>query len=349
MLLQFTHTGIHCPAGAFHIDPWLPAERAVITHAHSDHARWGSRHYLAHHDSAPALRLRLGSDISLQTVEYGERLRLNGVTLSLHPAGHIPGSAQVRVEKDGEVWVASGDYKILPDGLCTPFEPIRCHSFITESTFGLPVFRWPSQESVLEDIRHWWATNREAGICSILCAYSLGKAQRLIRHLPVSADNTFLHGAVHRVQEAYRAAGHPYPALAPVGSLPTGTDFRGALVIAPPAVAGSAWLRRFGRYSLGICSGWMQVRGHARRRQADRGFIFSDHADWQGLLTAVRETEARQVFVTHGYTDIFSRYISEDLGLQSHTVKTAFGTPEEEDGGEDPAAEQPATSKPSAT
>ncbi len=346
MLLQFTHTGIHCPAGGFHIDPWRPAERAILTHAHSDHARRGSRHYLAHHDSAPALRLRLGPDISLQTVEYGERLRLNGVTVSLHPAGHIPGSAQVRVERNGEIWVVSGDYKIQPDGLSTPFEPVRCHTFVTESTFGLPVFRWPSPSSVFEDITAWWAANRAAGKCSILCAYSLGKSQLLVRHLPVSAENTFLHGAVHRLQEAYRAAGHPYPALMPVGSLPADTDYRGALVIAPPAVAGSAWLKRFGRYSLGICSGWMQVRGHARRRQADRGFVLSDHADWQGLLTAVRETEAREVFVTHGYTDIFSRYLRENSGLRSEPVNTEFGTPETEDGTEEPAPETHASTQP---
>ena len=345
MLLQFTNKGIYCPAGNFYIDPWQPVGRAVVTHAHSDHARPGSRHYLAHKDSEAALRLRLGADISLSTLEYGESSSINGVRVSLHPAGHIPGSAQVRVEKGGETWVVSGDYKVEPDGLCEPFEPLRCHFFVTESTFGLPVYRWQPQQVVFSDIDQWWQQNQEAGIVSVLCGYSLGKAQRILQNLQPDRGPVFAHGAIWNMNEALRQAGIPLPELPRVDAGFNLKNHRKALVIAPPSAIGTPWLKRFGSHSIAACSGWMLVRGQARRKNVDRGFVLSDHADWPGLLCAVKETGAEKVFVTHGFTAVFSRYLNE-IGIPSEIVSTAYGE-EEEDAAwlNSPAAEETAPEK----
>ena len=303
--------------------------RAAITHAHSDHARYGCKHYLAHHDSAAVMRLRLGNDISLQTMAYGETRTINGVKVSLHPAGHIPGSAQVRVEQGGEVWVVSGDYKIQPDGVCEPFEPVKCHTFITESTFGLPVYHWQPQSLVFQDINNWWRQNREAGKVSVLCGYSLGKAQRIVKNVDLSIGPVFSHGAIFNVNETLREAGFDLPFLPKVSNEFSKKDFEGALIVAPPSVGGTTWLKRFGPHSLAVCSGWMQVRGNARRRNVDRGFVLSDHADWEGLLSAVKATEAEKVYVTHGFTSIFSRYLNE-IGIPAAEVKTEFGVEEED-------------------
>lgn len=336
-MLKFTEKGIYCPAGNFYIDPWKPVGRAVITHAHSDHARWGMKHYLAHPDSEPIMRLRLGKDISLQTLEYGKELDVNGVKVSFHPAGHIIGSAQVRVEHKGEIWVVSGDYKIQPDGVCEPFEPVKCHKFISECTFGLPIYRWESQAAVFQKINAWWRENNENGLVSILCAYSLGKAQRILKHLDLSIGKIFAHGAIFNVNETFRAAGFDFPEVPKVTSEFSKKDFTGGLVIAPPSVGGTTWLKRFGPHSLAFCSGWMMVRGNARRRNVERGFILSDHADWDGLINAVKATEAEKVYATHGFTSIFSRYLNE-IGIPADEVKTEFGTEEEE-------SEKPETQK----
>ena len=326
-MLRFTKKGIYCPAGDFYIDPWRPVEKAVITHAHSDHARWGSKRYLAHHDSEPIMRLRLGQEIALQTVGYNETIFINGIKISFHPAGHIIGSAQVRIEKDGEVWVVSGDYKIQDDNVCTPFDAVKCHTFITESTFGLPVYKWQPQAIVFQDINHWWEKNQTEGKVSVLCGYSLGKAQRLLKNIDASLGKIFAHGAIWNVHEAFQQAGVELPKIIRVTSEQTKKDYENALVIAPPSVGGTPWLKRFGKLSISVASGWMQVRGQARRRNVDRGFVLSDHADWNGLLKAIKATEAEKVYVTHGFTSIFSRYLNE-IGIESEEVKTEYGSEE---------------------
>lgn len=345
MLLSFTNKGIYCPAGDFYIDPWKGVHRAVITHGHSDHARWGSNQYLAHHLSEPILRMRLGNDIALQTVAYGEAVSINGVKVSLHPAGHIVGSAQVRVEYNGEVWVFSGDYKTENDGLSTPFEPIRCHTFITECTFGLPVYHWKSQQEIFSDIHRWWQTNAENGKASVLIAYSLGKAQRLAANLDLDIGPVFCHGATYNVNERLRPYVPELPELPLVTAQIPRTDYRKALILAPQSAIGTPWLKRFEPYSLGIASGWCQLRGTVRRRNADRGFALSDHADWNGLLASIKATGAEQVFVTHGYTSVFARFLAE-IGYQAAEVKTEYGTEGEESSTMDPTSENLENSAP---
>ncbi|WP_227287230.1 ligase-associated DNA damage response exonuclease [Boseongicola sp. H5] len=323
MVLQFTDRGIYCPAGDFHIDPWRPVPRALITHGHADHARPGHGAYLATRTAAPVIRHRLG-DIPLDTIAYGETRRIGDAQVSFHPAGHVPGSAQIRVEVGGEIWVASGDYKTVDDGLSEPFEPVRCHAFITESTFGLPIYSWPDQAVLAADINGWWAENATAGRTSVLGVYSLGKAQRVLRLLDPSLGPILTHGAVEATNRVIRGQGLALPDTIQVTPDLDAKTHPGAMVLAPPSALGSAWMRRFGAVSTGFASGWMRLRGVRRRRAADRGFVISDHADWDGLNSAIRATGADRIFVTHGYTAQFSRWLTTQ-GYDAGIVETDYG------------------------
>ena len=327
-LIEFTDKGLFCVQGQFYIDPWKPVDKAIITHAHSDHARWGSKYYLCHHLTKPILQLRLG-DNQYESVEWNEPVLMNGVKISLHPAGHIIGSSQIRVEYGGEVWVISGDYKTENDGISGEFEPVRCHTFITESTFGLPIYKWKPQDEIFGDIKKWVAENHAAGKTSVLIAYSLGKAQRLLKPLAETGLPIFLHGAVHNVHEALLNSGFDLPQVQRVISTTTKAETQGNIVIAPSGADGSPWIKKFSPYHVGVCSGWMQVRGNKRRRNADAGFALSDHADWDGLLKAVKATGAEKVFATHGFQASFSRYLTEQ-GIEAAEVKTEYGNDEEE-------------------
>ncbi|MGH6624491.1 MAG: ligase-associated DNA damage response exonuclease [Burkholderiaceae bacterium] len=314
--------GLYCPAGDFHIDPWRPVERAVVTHAHADHARPGHAHYLASEESRWVMNARLGA-IDLQTVRYGEAVDMGGVRVSLHPAGHVLGSAQVRIEHRGEVWVVSGDYRIEPDRTCTAFEAVRCHTFITESTFGLPIYRWAPQSSVVAEIDDWWRTNADRGRASVLFAYAFGKAQRILASIDASIGPLIVHGAVDPLNQAYQASGVGLPAMRSATEVDA-ADLRRALVIAPPSAQGTPWLRRFGDYSDAFASGWMQLRGARRRRALDRGFVLSDHADWPGLMQAIDATGASRVIVTHGQIAPLVRWL-EECGLDAGAFATEFG------------------------
>jgi putative mRNA 3-end processing factor len=327
-LLTFNSSSIYCPQADIHIDPWMPVDRAIITHAHSDHAKFGSRHYLAHAESESILRLRLGEGISLQTMPYGETFFINGVKFSMHPAGHIIGSSQIRVEYGGEVWVVSGDYKLQDDHVCAPFESIKCNTFITESTFGLPIYRWPDQQHVFDDIRAWWKQNQLQGKASVLMGYALGKMQRLIKNLQPFDQPVFAHGAIYNVNERLRAAGHDLPAIPLVTREAEKNAFRGALILAPSSALNSPWLKRFEPYAIGYCSGWMAIRGAKNRKSVDRGFVLSDHVDWNDLNIAVMNTQAEKVYVTHGFTDVYARWLNEK-GIEAHEVKTMYGDHEE--------------------
>jgi len=322
-LLQFTDKGIYCPQADVHLDPWQPVARALITHGHSDHARWGSQRYLCTHEAKPVIQYRLNTTSPIESVAYGEEVIINGVKFSFHPAGHILGSAQIRVEYQGEVWVFSGDYKLQPDGISAPFEPVRCHTFITESTFGLPVYKWKPSSEIFGEVNDWWRKNKKEGKVSVIAAYSLGKAQRVLNNLDISIGNIFLHGAITNVNDVIRAQGVKLNDTYMVTKETTKKDWAGALVMCPPSAVGSPWIRKFMPYSLGIASGWMSLRGTRRRRGADRGFALSDHADWEELNTAVKETGATRVFVTHGYSELFSQWLREQ-GLDAHEVKTEY-------------------------
>lgn len=320
--------GLYCPAGDFYIDPWRPVDRAVITHAHADHARRGHGHYLAVSSAEAVMRARLGP-ISMQGLAYGQRLVHRGVTVSLHPAGHVLGSAQVRVEHAGQVWVASGDYKVAPDRTCSPFEPVRCDVFITESTFGLPIYRWADEAQVFAQINRWWAANAARGRASVLLAYSFGKAQRLLCGLDTSIAPVLVHPTVEAINQAYRAAGVELPATRPLSDWGSPARARqaglgSALLLMPPQALTASALRRWGQAATAFASGWMQLRGARRRAGWDAGFALSDHADWPGLHAAIAATGAGRVIVTHGSVDVMVRYLCE-RGLQAESFETEYG------------------------
>ena len=321
-LLTFTDDGIYCPIGDFHIDPWRPVPRALITHGHADHARPGHGAYLATRAAAPVMRHRLGN-IALDTINFGETQTINGVTVSFHPAGHVPGSAQIRVEHRGEIWVVSGDYKTEDDGVCEPFAPVPCHAFITECTFGLPVFKWQAQADIATELNQWWAANAAAGKTTLLGAYALGKAQRLLSILNPDIGPILTHSAVEHTNTVLRAQGIALPKTIQITPDLNPKDHPGAIVVAPPSALGSTWAKRFRPLSDGFASGWMALRGVRRRRAVDRGFVMSDHADWAGLNAAIAATGAERIFVTHGYTSIFRRWL-ESQGYDAQIVQTAY-------------------------
>lgn len=340
-MLSFDDYGIYCAQANVYIDPWKPVAKAIITHAHSDHARWGMGSYLAHELAVPVLKLRLGSDIRVQGLCYGEKMIINGVQISLHPAGHIWGSAQVRLEYKGEVWVVSGDYKLQDDSISTPFEALRCHSFITESTFGLPVYHFPAPALVHADINEWWRSNNAEGKNSVLLAYALGKAQRVIAQLDPAIGTIYTHGAVDNINKLYEQHAGSLPDTVRIDSSIDRKAIKGAMIVAPPSAAGTPWMHSLRPYRWGICSGWMQLRGTRRRRGADRGFILSDHADWEQLNTAVTNTGAENIYVTHGYKSVYARWLQTEYGLNATEVDTLYTGEALEEAGDVPNQENP--------
>lgn len=340
-LIVETPQGLYCPQGDFYIDPSAPVRRAVITHAHGDHARPGAREYFCSALTAPLLVRRLAGgesgvgsvgapfDVaasgSIRPLAYGEVVQLGSASVSLHPAGHVLGSAQVRIEAEGEVWVVSGDYKRDPDPTCAPFEVLKCDVFITEATFALPVFRWEPPETIAAEIMSWWDANREAEKASVLICYALGKAQRILAELQRFTERpVYVHGAVETITQVYRDVGVKLLPTIPVVETKKGHSFKGELILAPRSARGNTWMRRFGASAEeAFASGWMRIRGTRRRMSYDRGFVLSDHADWRSLLRTIEETGARRVLVTHGYTDALSRFLQE-RGYETSVLKTAF-------------------------
>ncbi len=321
-LLQFTDRGIYCDPAGVYLDPWKPVDKALITHGHADHSRWGHKKYITHNDNIPIISHRLG-DINVSGLAHGENLLINNVKFSFHPAGHIPGSSQIRVEHQGEVWVFTGDYKTEDDGISTPYEPIKCDTFITECTFGLPAFKWRPQQEVMNDVNTWCAQNHAEGKTSILFAYSLGKAQRLIKHLDTSEMKIYCHGAVYKMTEVLRQL-IDFPETHLVTRDTTKEELKGNIVVAPPSAHGSAWMRKFVPYATASASGWMTFRGARRRRAIDKGFVLSDHCDWDGLLESIEATGCENVITTHGYQEIFARYLREEKGLNAISERTQY-------------------------
>jgi putative mRNA 3-end processing factor len=322
-LIKPTESGLFCPAGNFHIDPWKPAATAIITHAHGDHARFGSERYFAAGIGLPLLRERLAG-ASIEGLDYGEPRAFGDAVVSLHPAGHILGSSQVRIEVAGRVCVVSGDYKRNPDPTCAPFEVVPCDVFVTEATFALPVYRWPPIGEIVDDLIAWWDQCAARGVPAVLFCYALGKAQRLLAELALRIDRpVHVHGAMIALVTRYRELGvHMLPTV-PVSESARGRDFAGELILAPPSAAGSTWMRRFANASTGFASGWMRIRGNRRRRGYDRGFVVSDHADWPGLIDTIRATGAQRILPTHGNADALVPYLRE-LGLDAEPLRSDF-------------------------
>jgi len=320
-LLAFNDKGIYCAQANVYLDPWKPVDNAIISHGHADHSRWGHKKYITHHSNVPIIRHRLG-EIVVTGKEWNETFTINGVKFSLHPAGHIIGSSQIRVEYKGEVWVFTGDYKMEDDGIAIPYESVKCHSFITECTFGLPAFKWVPQAQVMNDVNQWWQQNREDGRTSILFGYSLGKAQRLLKHLDPNIGKIYTHGAIENMTEVLRPQ-MSFPETIRITRDTKKEELKGSMVLAPPSAHGTPWIRKMVPYVTASASGWMAFRGARRRRAIDKGFVLSDHCDWQGLLQAIEGTGCEKVICTHGYTEIFSRYLRE-MGYDARTEETQY-------------------------
>ena len=326
-LIQFTNKGIYCIPGKFYIDPWRPVDLAVISHGHGDHAKWGMKKYLCHHFTKPILKIRIGEDIEVQSVGYNDPIFINGVKVSFHPAGHIVGSSQIRMEYKGFVTVFSGDYKVQDDGISTPLEIVKCNEFITESTFGLPTSNWLTPQHYSQPMMRWVESNREQGQTSVFVGYSLGKAQRIMKSIE-GGGKIYVHNSIARLNEAIESVGVKLPDYETLLFNEDVKKVSGEIVIVPPALLDSNMIRKIPNRATGLCSGWMQVRGSRRWRSADAGFAISDHADWGGLLETVKATEAEQIHVTHGQIAVFSKYLNE-IGIKSDEVKTNFGDEEE--------------------
>ncbi len=329
-IIRFSKKGLYCIPGKFYLDPWSPVDYAIISHGHADHARWGMKHYLCHHHTKPILQHRIGAHINVESLDYNSPIHINGVTVSFHPAGHIIGSAQIRLEYKGFVVVFTGDYKVVSDGLTIPFEPVKCHQFITESTFGLPIYRWQPEEELQRQMHHWIALNKSHGKTSVFFGYSLGKAQRILKMLQ-GVDDIFVHKAIYDINQAINTD-FSLPKTKCLTADFNKKEVEHRIVVLPPALSNSKLLKRIPNPATAVCSGWMQIRGNRRWRSVDAGFPVSDHADWPGLLEAVKATGAEKVFVTHGSQATFSKYLNE-IGIDASEVQTEYG--EEEVSNED--------------
>ena len=324
--IKFTKKGIYCIPGKFYLDPWYPVDYAIISHGHADHARWGNKHYLCHNDSKAILKHRIGQDISIESMGYNKPKTINGVKVSFYPAGHIIGSSQIRLEYKGYVIVFSGDYKTQPDFLTVPFEPVKCNEFITESTFGLPIYKWKSELELQNELQNWVLQNQQNNRTSVFIGYSLGKAQRIMK-LVEGVDDIFVHSAINNLNNAISNSGINIPDTTLIKSDFNKKEIQNKIVILPPALLGSKLLKRIPNAATAICSGWMHIRGNRRWKGVDAGFAVSDHADWDGLLEAVKATEAEKVYVTHGSQAVFSKYLNE-IGIEAHELKTEYGEDE---------------------
>ncbi|MDQ7947899.1 MAG: ligase-associated DNA damage response exonuclease [Pedobacter sp.] len=328
-LIKFTNRGIYCPQGDFYIDPWHPVDYAVTTHGHADHVKWGNKNYLCHELTKPILKQRYGLDENVETLPYGETIDINGVKLTLFPAGHVIGSAQVRLAYKGEICVVSGDYKVEYDGISTEFEPVKCHTFVSESTFGLPIYNWQPQSDIFEQISNWVDSNHQKQKTSVLVAYSLGKAQRLIKNL-AGRYPIYVHNSIANLNEGFESVGVKLPATIRITPEIKKDELQKGIVIVPPVMTEGRWIKTLQQPAIGVCSGWMMVRAGRRWRSADAGFALSDHADWNGLLSAISATGAEEVFVTHGSTAVFAKYLNE-IGTSAQEVTTKYGSEDDEE------------------
>ena len=328
-LIEFTKKGIYCKQGNFYIDPWWPVDYAVTTHGHADHVRVGNKNYLCHTLTKPIIKRRISEDLNVQTLNYGEKVVRNGVEISFFPAGHIIGSVQVKLVYKGEIWVVSGDYKIDDDGISDPFESVKCHTFVSESTFGLPVYKWQNQGVIFNDINQWIESNIALKKTSVLIAYSLGKAQRLIKnlgdHRPI-----YVHHSIANLNDVICNAGINLPKTIRITPEISKNELQNGIVIVPPSLRDGKWMKSLSQPVTGICSGWMKVRAHRRWQSADAGFALSDHADWNGLIEAITSSQAEKVYVTHGFTSAFSRFLNEQ-GIQAEEVLTKYGQQDDDD------------------
>lgn len=332
-LLILDKKGLYCPQGDFYIDPWKPVKRAIITHAHADHLKPNCKEYITTTNGKEITehRLKDSEPYEITTHDYHDNFEFNGVTVSFHPAGHVLGSAQVRLEHKNEVWVNTGDYKRASDPTCRDFELVKCDVFITEATFGVPIYRWDPGEVIGKQIYDWWKRNASAGRPSVIYTYALGKAQRVLGELTkLTSDPVYIHGALEAITRIYENQGVELleSNLIPKKSKP---KFSEDLILAPPSAYRSAWMKRFKNNETAFASGWMRIRGRRRMAGYDKGFVLSDHADWRSLVSTCKDVGANKIYITHGRGDTLARYLNEVEGIDTTSVSTQYN----DEGGDD--------------
>jgi putative mRNA 3-end processing factor len=337
-ILLPTPAGVCCKLGGFHVDPTRVVERALITHAHSDHARAGHGAVLATQETLDLMRLRYGDNFAgtTQAIRYGESINLGGATVSFHPAGHVLGSAQIAVTADGLRVVASGDYKDVPDPTCAPFELVPCDVFITEATFALPVFRHANADAEIAKLLASVALFPERA--HLVGAYSLGKAQRVIALLREAGYQApiYLHGAMEKISSYYAAHGVALGELRVVRGA-TKAELAGAITLCPPSALSDLWTRRFPDPVTAFASGWMRIRARARQHGVALPLVISDHADWAGLTATIAATGAAEIWVTHGQEDALVHWCSA-RGLKARPLDIV-GYGDEDDENPSPQAD----------
>lgn len=335
-LIQNTPKGLYCPLADVFIDPQKPVTRALITHGHSDHAVTGHRYYLCTKLTEAVIKLRLGSFIQTQVVGFGERITINNVHFSFHPAGHIPGSAQIRIEHKGEVWVITGDYKTEPDKVSGDYELLKCDTFITETTFALPIYQWQPQSHIMNEILNWYKYNLTLGKSTIVLAYALGKSQRIIQNIPDEIP-IYTHTTVEDTNKVLREAGLKLRKTIQINSRVSKKDIQRGIVIAPSSILNTPLMRSLESPGLGYASGWMALSRFRKQQAATAGFVLSDHVDWNELNLVIHECGAENIWLMHGYTKEYKQYLTAigknvtDIG--SHFQLKTKDTPllEEED------------------
>jgi len=319
-LVEWTPQGLYCRRGDFYIDPQRGVNTAIITHAHSDHARRGSQHYFCTQSGLHLLKSRLGPKIKATGIPYQQSFQLGEVQVSFHPAGHILGSAQIRIEWDSQVWVVSGDYKREADPSCEPFESVQCNTFITEATFGTPRYIWDKTRQHGKEIYSWWAENAKSGVNSLLFGYSLGKTQRILAELaPYFTRPVVIHPSMQEITECYRAEGRKLAPTLGLDSPQLQKPLRGELILAPPSILKGEFLEQLGEYETAFASGWMQGSSPFHQSGYDKGFVISDHADWNDLNQSIKETGAKRVFVLHRSHGALVRHLRKQ-GLEAYPI-----------------------------
>lgn len=308
-LIEFNQKGIYCTVGDFYIDPNVKVETAVITHAHSDHARRGSLKYISHKYTKPLIESRINAK-NVIPYDYGEEFEINGVKVSLFPSGHVIGGAQVKIEHDGEVVVITSDFKTEDDGISGKFIPIKCDTLVMESTFAQPIYKWDPQEMVYSDMNEWWKTNKVLGRASVIFCYSLGKAQRILANIDPEIGPIVVDDSIDNMNQIIRDMGLKLPITQDIRSLSI-NEKKEALILTSSYSLKNGWLNQAKPYALAEASGWMKI-DRFRRGYIDRGFVLSDHADWDSLNQVVKDTEAKEVYVMHGFTKQFAAWLNKN-------------------------------------
>ena len=314
-LIKYTSSGLYCELADLWIDPNKPVKRAIITHAHMDHFTFGCEEYISTYETAIILKERIGKGINIKTYDFCEDFKINGINFSLHPSGHILGSSQIKLTLADEKWLITGDFKRQRDETCKEYEKVKTDFIISESTFGLPIFKWDEPQNTATDITKWVNSSQEK--TSILFCYSLGKAQRLLNEISKTnfKNKIYTHSTIHKMNNCYKKLGVEVIDTRKFDQKKNNEDLKGSLILLPPSLNKNSFIKNFKEIQTGFASGWMSIRARRKRSGYDKGFAISDHADWEAILNTIKESKAKNVFFHHGDSEALNRYLNADKSI----------------------------------